>query len=458
MNMPASPLAGLTLAQFGERYRAHAVSALDTTRVLLERIHALEPRLRAFTFIDDEGALARAEAVDALRNAGVDLGALMGVPFAVKDLVSVAGMPTSAGSRVDVSDLVPPQGTFLTRLLRSGAILLGKTRTTEFALGGFNLREPPPWNPCDPQVARMTGGSSHGSAVAMAAGLAGFTVGSDTGGSVRWPAALCGVVGYKTTTDHWPQDGVFPLSRGMDSLGVFTAGVADAALVEAAVTGAARAGAKRASALVLALPGEHFEQGIDREVADCFALALERLRAAGATIVDVPLPEAGEIDAVFGRLVTAEWLAFFGRERFLAHEAAFDPVAAARIRGGLDLPADEYVRLCTRRDELVQMMQQRGEGIDAWISPTVVTLPQPCASFTTVESVAAWNRLNTQNTRPANLFGQCGISLPMQQLGAPLPAGLQLVSAPDRDVDLLAAALTVESVIGSPVPSSWSSS
>ena len=119
----------------------------------------------------------------------------MGLPIALKDLYSVRGMPTNAGRRVDVSDLVPAQGPFVTALERAGCVLLGKTVTTEFAIGGVNLTHRMPWNPCDAKTSRMTGGSSHGSAVAMAAGLAAIAFGSDTGGSVRWPAALCGTVG-----------------------------------------------------------------------------------------------------------------------------------------------------------------------------------------------------------------------------------------------------------------------
>ena len=448
MNLPPSPFEGITLAQFAARFRRGQTSSESATAALLGRIASLEPRLRAFTFVDADGALTQAAAIDRLRAAGVDLGPLMGVPVAVKDLFSVDGMPTTAGSEVDIADLVAPQGRFITRLQRAGCVLLGKTRTTEFALGGFNLKTPPPWNPCDAHVARMTGGSSHGSAVAMAAGLAGFTIGSDTGGSVRWPAALCGVVGYKATTDHWPQDGIFPLSRDMDSIGTFTACVADAAAIDAAIAGRSVPEPVVASALVLAMPGEHFFQNIDPAVQDCFGRAVDLLRTAGATIVEIALPEAAEIDDVFGGLLTAEWLAFVGRERFLAGEAQMDPVAAARIRGNLDLRADEYVRLCARRQALVDMIAARATGIDGWISPTVVTLPAPCSEFRTVEAVAAWNRLNTQNTRPGNLFGQCGISLPMHHLGAPWPAGLQLCSAPDRDRDMLAAALAIEAVIG----------
>jgi aspartyl-tRNA(Asn)/glutamyl-tRNA(Gln) amidotransferase subunit A len=162
------------------------------------------------------------------------------------------------------------------------------------------------------------------------------------------------------------------------------------------------------------------------------------------------LPEAVEIDEVFGRLVTAEWLAFVGRDRFLANEARIDPVVASRVRGGIELRADEYVRLATRQLALTTIMSERAEGIDGWISPTVVKLPAPCSDFRSVDEVAAWNRANTQNTRPANLFGQCGISLPMQHLGAPWPAGLQLCGAPESDRALLSAAFAIETVIGRP--------
>jgi aspartyl-tRNA(Asn)/glutamyl-tRNA(Gln) amidotransferase subunit A len=449
-NLPPSPFGRISLADHAQRLRNGQLTAHGTTRELLARIDAADRKLHAYTHVDRERALARAAALDQLLAAGIDLGPLMGVPIAVKDLFSVDGMPTTAGSEVDIADLVAPQGRFIDRLQRAGCVILGKTDTTEFALGGFNLKRPPPWNPCDPDVARMTGGSSHGSAVAMAAGLCAFSLGSDTGGSVRWPAALCGVVGYKSTTDHWPQDGIFPLSKGMDSIGVFAAGVADARLVHAALADEPVGAAPLPSTLVLALPGAHFLQNIAPQVEACFNGALDRLRAAGATIREVALPEAAEIDEVFGRLVTAEWLAFVGRERFLANESVIDPVVATRVRGGLDLRADEYVRLWSRQQALTRIMAERAEGIDAWISPTVVQLPAPCADFRTVEDVAAWNRMATQNTRPGNLFGQCGISLPMQHLGAPLPAGLQLCAAPGNDRHLLAVASAVEAVIGRP--------
>ena len=164
---PPSPFAGVTLDEFGARFRRGELSARETTAAMLARIEALEPKLAAFVFVDPERALAQAEGIDRLWAASVDLGPLMGVPVAIKDLFSVANMPTMAGSRVNIADLVPPQGRFVTGLQRNGCIILGKTTTTEFALGGYNLTHRLPHNPCDPAVARMTGGSSHGSAVVI---------------------------------------------------------------------------------------------------------------------------------------------------------------------------------------------------------------------------------------------------------------------------------------------------
>src|SRR5262249_37326030 len=154
-----------------------------------------------------------ARGVDRLLASGTDLGPLMGVPVTVKDLFTVEGMGRpKLGSALDVDDLVEPEGAFIRRLKRAGCIILGTTRMTEFAFGLVNLPEPPPWNPCDLQVHRMPGGSSSGAAAALAAGMCALSVGSDTGGSVRHPAAMCGLVGLKTTVGMWPTDGVFPMS------------------------------------------------------------------------------------------------------------------------------------------------------------------------------------------------------------------------------------------------------
>ncbi len=452
MHLPTSPVAG-GLIQTAQDLRQGRATAAGLIQSALERIGALDPRLQAFTHLDAERAMRQARAIDALLAAGIDLGPLMGIPVAAKDLLTVDGMPTTAGSRIDIQDLVPPEGSFVRALKRAGCVIVGKTRTSEFALGGYNPTHPLPWNPCDADTPRMTGGSSHGSAVAMAAGLAGFTVGSDTGGSVRWPAALCGVVGFKASNTHWACDGVFPMSPAMDSLGIFTASAHDAAAVEAALAGRALRAPPCVAGLRLAWPRRHFMDNLDSTVADGFAEATRRLRDAGAVIVEIEVPEAAEIDAIFRCLVPADVVAFLGRERLERQADRLDPVAASRLSGAAGFTADEYARMAARRQSLAKMMRDRAPGADAWITPTVPEVPRPVAEFPTLESVTAWNRLATQNTRPGNLFDQCAISLPIQHLlDGTLPVGLQLCAASGSDAALLQTARAVENLLGRPEP------
>ena len=460
--IPHDTVAPAGLEALSRALRSGDLTSQALVEAALSRVASLEPRLQAFSHLDGERAMRHAKAIDQMRAAGIDLGPLMGMPIAVKDLLTIAGMPTTAGSRLDIQDLVPPQGSFVTALNRAGCVVLGKTRTTEFAMGGYNPTHPLPWNPCDATTRRMTGGSSHGSAVALAAGLAAFTVGSDTGGSVRWPAALCGVVGYKSSTSHWLCDGVFPMSPAMDSLGIFTRSAADAAWVEAALAGLASPARPLATAplpppgvagLTLGLPRQHFMEQCDTEVLRCFDEALARLRSAGARVVDIDVPEAAEIDEVFRCLVPVDVLAWLGRERVKIQWDRLDPVAAQRLEAGLQVPADDHARMAARRRELEALVRQRGAGIDAWITPTVPMVPGPVADYKTVADIAAWNRRATRNTRPANMFNRCGISLPIQHLGASWPVGLQLCAHANDDARLLGLAVTIEALLETPHPS-----
>ncbi|GAC1436032.1 MAG: amidase [Burkholderiaceae bacterium] len=439
-----------SLAEFGTALRRRAFTAVEYTCHMLGRIDALNPQLGAFTSIARDAALAQAAHVDALLTRGADLGPLMGVPVAVKDLFTVGGMPTFAGSRMDIADLVPPEGNFIGVLRRLGCIFLGKTTTTEFALGGYNLTHRLPWNPCDMHQQRMTSGSSHGSAVAMAAGLAGFALGSDTGGSVRAPAALCGVVGFKSTHDYWPCDGIFPLSPALDSVGVLTHSAADAVLIEAAFAGRDIGLIPNLERLTFAVPTTHFLDDLEDDVATCFTEALRRLRDAGVRLVPIELPEAAEIDPVFGGMVPADLLAFLGKDRIARQGDQLDPVARQRLAHAVDQSSDAYQACAARLGTLRQIIDNRLAGVDAWLSPTVPCLPAPTAGFDTVASVAAWNRHSTRNTRPGNLFGNCGVSLPVHHLGAALPVGLQLCATGGRDAALLGMAMAVEQALGRP--------
>jgi aspartyl-tRNA(Asn)/glutamyl-tRNA(Gln) amidotransferase subunit A len=430
--------------EFSSKLSRGEIAVERVTRELLGKIHGSE-RLDAFTAVDAERALSVAKGIDALVAGGTTLGPLAGLPIAVKDLYSVEGLPTNAGSRLDVSDLVPPEGPFIRRLKRAGCVILGKTRTTEFAMGGFNLTHPLPWNPCDAQTKRMTGGSSHGSAVALAAGLCAFSLGSDTGGSVRQPAALTGVFGYKASASRWPLEGVFPMCPQMDSLGIFTRTAADAAWAFAGIEDCPVPEPRPLAGLRLAVPRNHFLDECEPAVQAAFERTLTRLSAGGARLFDIAVPEAKEIDEVFAAMVPADVVAFLGRKRFLEGREAIDPVPRARAEAALELPATEYLRLAHRQRELVRLTTARMADCDAWLSPTVPTLPAPVAQFDTVEKVAAWNRRNTHYTRPGNLFGQCGVSIPLP--GAELPIGLQVCCADGRDAQLLALARGIEDVL-----------
>jgi aspartyl-tRNA(Asn)/glutamyl-tRNA(Gln) amidotransferase subunit A len=211
--------------------------------------------------------------------------------------------------------------------------------------------------------------------------------------------------------------------------------------------------------LTLAVPSLHFMDQLDEPVLRCFEAAVARLRAAGARIVNAETPEAGEIDEVFRSLVPADLLAFLGRDRVTAQFDRLDAVAADRLQVAFEVRADDYAKMLARRRVVQGLVAERSVGIDAWLTPTVPMLPQPTAHFRSVADVAAWNRRATRNTRPGNLFGQCGISLPIHHLGAELPGqpsgtalpvGLQLCAAPGQDLALLSMACAVEGVLGRP--------
>ena len=227
--LPADPLATRSFAQYAADLRLGSISVLSVVEAYLERIRQLNPKIDAVSVLDDSRAVAAAKGIDCLLQAGQDPGPLAGLPILVKDLYQVNGLTITAGSRLDVREIAPcDEGPIIASLRQAGCIILGKTRTTEFAMGGFNLTHPLPWNPCDLKTKRMTGGSSHGSAAGMAAGLCAFSLGSDTGGSVRQPAAFAGTVGFKASPEYWPTAGVFPMSPGFDSLGVFAKTAGDA--------------------------------------------------------------------------------------------------------------------------------------------------------------------------------------------------------------------------------------
>lgn len=447
-NLPPDPFANRTLAQYGADLRAGRVTAEAVTRAFLDRIEALGARLDAFVQVTAERATETARGIDQLRAGGTDLGPLMGVPVAIKDLFAVEGTNVRAGSRLDVEKAIGPEGSFVKKLKRAGCIVLGKTRTTEFALGGFNTTHPVPWNPWSPKLHRMPGGSSHGSAVAQAAGLTALAIGTDTGGSVRIPACYCGAVGFKPKPDLWPKDGVFPLNPVLDTIGTFTNTAADAALAFAALAGGAEPRPVPARTLRFGKPVNHFYDRLDAEVAESMEAALARLVQAGVEIVPVEVPHTNDTQDFFAFGGVAALVGFLGAERAKKEFDQIDPITQERLKHGFDVPAERYVSLYRRREGMVLAALEAIRGLDGWVTPTTPMVPAPYEEIARGPGQADWIARNTRNTRLVNVLGFCGISFPVHKGG--LPVGLQVIGPPGGEARLLQVARTIEEVLGTP--------
>ena len=446
------PIADGGLTGFAGRLRHGAITAEAATQAYLDRIAALDHRLNAYERVDGDTALAQARALDALLAAGTDVGPLMGVPVAVKDIFAVEHGATGAGSNVDVTEMIGREGGFVRALRRAGCVFLGKTKTVEFALGGAgtNATRGTPWNPCDATCQRIPGGSSSGSGVAVAAGLAAFAIGSDTGGSIRSPAAFCGVFGLKTTVGLWPTDGVFPLSSTLDTVGLLTVDAANAAFVFAALTGTPIATPHPERGLRLGRPtGPSFEPA-DPEVGIGVEAALAALASRGIDVVDIDVPEAEHAWPDMGTISPAEVLASLGRERFARIRSMIDPDVAARIAPALEHDASAYVATIARHRALSRFASHRMDGFDGWVSPAVPLCPVTVASLADPAEKARVLPLIARASRLANYMNLCATSTPVHHLGGSLPVGLQVLGRANDETGALSIALTIEQIIGKP--------
>ncbi len=448
------PLQAGGISGFGHRFRRGETSAEAAATAYLSRIEALEPSLQAFEHVAADGALAAARALDNLLAAGTDLGPLMGVPVAIKDIIAVQGMPTRTGSNLDVTDIIGPEGRFVQALRRAGCVFLGKTMTEEFARGGptgLNPIRGTPWNPWDAGTHRIPGGSSSGSGVAMAAGLCGFAIGSDTGGSVRLPAAFCGVFGVKPTWGVWPLDGVYPTCPSLDTLGPLTRSADDAAIVVSTLSDIAVPGLDTVRGLHLGRPTNHFFDDLDPEVEACIDASLAALEKEGAVIVDMDVPEIEGADEFFHTIIGGEFLAGMGRDRFLADREAMGFILAARGASGLDVMADAYIQQRHWQDTASRTVANRLRDLDAVVTPTIPILPAPVSDFPDLERATRLAQPISKNTYFANMFRLCATTLPVHHFGSRLPVGLQITCAGGEDGKLLAIGRAIEGVLGTPV-------
>ena len=454
--LPEDPFAEGGLAQFGARLRRGETTATATVEACLARIKLLDPHIRAFEHVAEEQAMVAARRIDTLLALGIDLGPLMGVPVALKDLFAIDGMPMTAGSMLDVTDLVGAEGSFVKRLRQLGCIILGTCKTVEFARGasGVNRMRGTPVNPWDADTPRVPGGSSSGSAVALAAGLCGFTIGTDTGGSVRGPAALCGAFGLKTTHGLLATDGLYPNAPSFDTIGPITRTAADAAIVFSAVTGQDVPPPPAISGLRLGKPTDHFFDELDSDVERCMSAAMDVLREAGATILDVRVPEVGERQAFVDKICTVEFIANLGRERFLTERPRLDPLTVARAEPGLDISGTDYVETVLLHHRRRRQYIARMSELDAWITPTSrIVAPEIAPALESLENTRKIEAQLGVNTHLFSYFGLCASTTPIHALGAsPLPVGLQTVCAGGGDARCLSIALALENLFGAPQP------
>jgi Asp-tRNA(Asn)/Glu-tRNA(Gln) amidotransferase A subunit family amidase len=439
-----------------ERIRAGQAQASDE----LERALAVAqgPACRQ-AFLSLSAGPAREAAADPAM-AALPLG---GLPVSVKDLFDVAGQPTQAGSAV-LHD-TPPARTdarAVARLRAAGAAVIGRTNMSEFAFSGVgtNPHHGTPVNPADTAVARIPGGSSSGAAVSVATGAAFIGLGSDTGGSIRIPAALCGIVGFKSTARLVPTEGALPLSTTLDTVCAMTRSVRDAILAHEilAQRRVLRADAPL-SAYRLAVPSAVMLEGLDAHAARAFERALATLRAAGARIEEIPLQPLNELADLLARgtFSAAESYAWH-RELIAARGAGYDPRVRLRIERGEAMKAWEYVELATARPAWIGRMAQAMEGFDAMLSPTVPVMPPAISQVAPADGQDAArdaardeaffrvNGLLLRNPSAVNMLDGCAISLPCHASGE-LPAGLMLWHGALHDDTVLNIALQAEAVL-----------
>jgi aspartyl-tRNA(Asn)/glutamyl-tRNA(Gln) amidotransferase subunit A len=424
--MSGERLIDLTAAAAARRIGTKALSPVTLVDACLERIETVEPAVRAWVHVDADGARARAREREAEARAGRLRGALHGVPVGVKDIIDVAGMPTTAGARAFAHRRPAGDAPVVARLRAAGAIVLGKTATTEFA-----YRDPAPtrnpWN-----LTHTPGGSSSGSGAGVAARMVPLALGTQTVGSVLRPAAYCGVVGLKGTHGLVPADGVVPLAWSLDHVGVLARSVEDAALALGIMSGRSldvpAAGVPR-----LGLLSELVARA-EPDVAQHVRAVADRLAHAGAAIVEVKLPASFDALGEAGLTILEVEAAAYHEPAFADHAADFGDAIAALVRKGLGQAATVYVSADRIRARCRSELQTLAAPYDALITPTAPAPAPTGLSWTGDASLCA----------PWSSTGLPAITLPSGTATSGLPHAVQLVGARETETRLLAAAAWCE--------------
>jgi aspartyl-tRNA(Asn)/glutamyl-tRNA(Gln) amidotransferase subunit A len=446
-----------TLAGLATELAELRVSSRALVTDCLERIAAKNGEgARAFLKVYGEQALASADFCDQMRKQGARLAPHAGIPVSIKDLFDVAGDTTLAGSTV-LKSAAPAtrDATSVARLKAAGFIVIGRTNMTEFAFSGLGINPHfgTPLNPWDRATRRIPGGSSSGAAVSISDAMSYGALGTDTGGSCRIPAAMCGVVGFKPTASRVPLAGTYPLSTSLDSIGPLANSVACCATLDAVLAGEnpfghpAEGHGVVVGDLRLAVLSSYVTDRLDPVVAESFDDAVRALGAAGARLTDVNLPELSELPQINskGGISAAEAFAHH-RGRLEKDAAQYDPRVLLRILRGHDQEAADYIDLLKRRASFIEQVSRRIRKFDAVLMPTIPITPPALSELVADEAYVRINGLALRNPSIVNFLDGCAISIPCHQPGA-APVGLTLFGLRNTDRHLLAVAAAVEACL-----------
>ncbi|NIP16132.1 MAG: Asp-tRNA(Asn)/Glu-tRNA(Gln) amidotransferase GatCAB subunit A [Pseudomonadales bacterium] len=451
----------LSLAGVCRRMKSGELSALEVTESMLGRIEALDSELHSFAIVMADDARAAAARLDKARADGKPLGALHGVPVAVKDLFDTRGVATASGTRV-MRDRVPEEdATVVRRLKDAGAVIIGKTQLTEGAYGTHHPDVDPPRNPWE--GGHWTGVSSSGSGVAVAAGLAFGALGSDTGGSIRFPSACCGLVGIKPTYGRVSRHGAFPLAESLDHAGPMTRTVEDAGRLLQVLAGSdpndattqpdpvpnyAACAAESLPGLRVGVDWDYVSSGVDEPVVQTIRDALDTLRDLGASVVDTQMP-ASAATLVRGWGVTCGMeCARAHREFYPDRKAEYGPVLAAFIDYGLAASREDYGLLETVRAEFRNALNGCLEHADVIIAPCMPELPPPLDALEDESRRQSGRADLITFTAPFNYSGHPTITLPAALNRGELPRAFQLIARPMGEPTLLRAGSAFERSVG----------
>jgi aspartyl-tRNA(Asn)/glutamyl-tRNA(Gln) amidotransferase subunit A len=416
---------------------AGRLSPVEIVDAALARIAAADGKLHAFVEVYEKEARLAAEAADKAIRSGHSIGPLHGLPIALKDLIEIEGRVTTGGSQVWRERRSPYTATLAKRLIAAGLIVIGKTHTVEFAMGGWgtNQHRGTPWNPWDLAVARTPGGSSSGSGVAVAAGFAPWAIGTDTGGSVRLPASWCGLSGLKTTIGRVSTYGILPLAPTLDTPGPMARSVSDAVLLYNVMQGPDPLDSRTRGiapddprpmlqrgvrGLRLARMPEAERSGVDAEVLGAYDASLETLARLGAEIVTVALPRRfADFTDLTGRIIGAEGYFLVGD---LVDDPALpiDDAVRPRIASGRGVSARDYLRALSERDEAKRDFAAALGDVDALLTPTTLTAAVPLDEVDQTSTPAHF-------TRFVNALEGCALALPNGFTTTGLPLSLQII-------------------------------